>query len=171
MVPPSYRRAIVWIGIEFESDIENENEIESDIEDCIETESESESDIENAVENGIDVDVDMDTDCCCLFYDRPFSSPNFASVLPPPPPPPSQSYREVHEAHPILHDLQLREQDHPGPAVAVHQVPLCAPQARADTGAPAARRGRRKVSQRGAAAPVVVAVVIVRTRDRSRSIN
>lgn len=73
------------------------------------------------------------------------------------------SHREVHEAHPVLHDLQLREQDHPGPAVAVHQVPLCAAQAGADTGAPATRRGRREVSERRAAAavPAVVAMVVV----------
>lgn len=32
------------------------------------------------IELGSDVDIDADIDCCCLCYDRPFSSPYFASV-------------------------------------------------------------------------------------------
>lgn len=110
------------------------------------------------------MDIDVDIHCrlsgtTVLFRRR---------ILPPflrPPPPPSHSYREVHEAHPILHDLQLREQNHPSPAVAVHQVPLRASEARADTGTPAARRRRRKVSERSAvaaaAAAAAVATVVV----------
>ena len=35
-----------------------------------------------------------------------------------------RSDREVHGQHALLHDLQLREQDHPCAAVALHQVRL-----------------------------------------------
>jgi len=81
-----------------------------------------------------------------------------AAASPPSPPPPPLahiadaptspwpcSHREVHPQRPLLPDLQLRQQDHPGAAEPLHALQVPSPEPRRRPRAAAARGGRRRV--------------------------
>ena len=59
---------------------------------------------------------------------------------------PSRSDWEVHAQHALLPDLQLRRQDHPRAAVALHALPLPAPGRVLHAQPPRARHRRRAVT-------------------------
>lgn len=89
--------------------------------------------------------VNLPPSCDCTLVDIMFRRPTAPSSFSVSSCSSARSDREVHQAYPILHDLQLREQNHPSLAIAVHEVPIRSAQAGADRGSTAGRRGQREV--------------------------